>query len=148
MRRQNWLVLAALIALPACSDDPMAPCSHDGPPMGVPALDIVGTLRIAGAEVVDLGERFEMTLMSTPARELLVNDHLVLWHEYCLGSAAGNDARRFSDDASSFDGVPIAWSATPHIYTFAQVILIYEGDDAELLTLLTSVMGAPVAEGS
>ncbi len=88
-----------------------------------------------------------MTVMSTAARELSVDLHLVLWHEYCTAGVAGDDARRFSEDASTFGGTQLTWSATPHVYVLAQVILIYEGDDPDLLSLLTSVMGAPVAEG-
>ena len=147
MRAQAWVVVVTLIAATGCSD-PIDPCSHDGPATGMPALDVVGALRIAGAEVEDLGERFESTVMSTPARELQVDGHLVLWHEYCTSGVAGSDARRFSEDASTFDGVPLTWSATPHVYILAQVILVYEGDDPELLVLLTTVMGAPVAEGA
>ncbi len=71
-----------------------------------------------------------------------------LTHEYCTTSFAGSDARRFSEDASTFDGIQLNWSATPHVYILAQVILIYEGDDSELLALLRVVVGAPLAEGS
>jgi len=146
MRALTWVGLAALMALPACSD-PVDPCNSDGPAVGMPALDVVGSLRGAGAEVEDLGERLETTVMSTPARELRVDGHLVLWHEYCTAGVAGSDARRFSEDAATFDGVQLTWSATPHVYVLAQVILIYEGADPDLLSLLTAVMGAPVAEG-
>ena len=103
--------------------------------------------RQRGASVEDQGERFEATHMSTPARQLLVDDHVVLWYEYCSAGDAGDDARKFSPDASTFDGTPVTWSATPHVYVFAQVILIYEGRDPDLLALLAAVMGNPLAEG-
>jgi hypothetical protein len=147
LRRSGWIALTTIIALGACTD-PADPCYRDGPAMGMPAFDVLGSLRNAGAEVEDLGERLESTLMATAATELAVNGHTVLWYEYCTSSVASNDVRRFSRDATTFDGTVLTWSATPHIYLLAQVVLIYEGDDAELLALLEMVVGAPWAEGA
>lgn len=146
MRGRYLGALAFAFALGAC-DDPVAPCSREGPAPGVPYFDVVGALGLAGADVEDLGERLETTLMGTPARELRVNGTEVLWHEYCSGGMAADDVRRFSADASTFDGIPLNWAEVAHLYVQAQVILVYDGNDAELVTLLESVMGPPFAEG-
>ena len=142
--------IPALLVLVGCGEPtgPNERCYSDGPAVGMPAFDVVTALGTAGASVEDQGERLEATQMNTPARQLLVDGHVVLWYEYCSAGDAGDDARKFNADASMFDGTTMTWSATPHVYVLAQVILIYEGRDPNLLALLAAVMGSPLAEGS
>ena len=143
---KRTLVWAALgLALAGCSS-PVDPCDPDPAP-GRPAFDLAQSLRNAGAEVEELGERLELTLLAVPARELRVEGEWVLEHRYCTGGQLHEDVSRFSDDASTFDGVPATWQATPHIFVFAEVLAIYDGEEAQVVELLTEVMGEPVIVG-
>lgn len=137
-------VAAALMVAASCSD-PVDPCNPE-PALGLPAFDLAGSLRNVGAEVEDLGERLESTLLNASPMELRVNGETVVWHRYCAGQLR-EDLLRFSDDASTFDGTPITWQATPHIFASADVLAIYDGQDAGVVSLLTEVMGEPVIVG-
>ena len=133
-------VFTALLILAACSD-PASPCARDGPSTGVPAFDLVGSLRAAGAEVIELGARLDQTLFTVQTETLSVNAQEVLKWEYCTGGQFVEDLGLYGIGVNAQDPPVIRKAPSTHLFTFARVIAKYEGDDVALIQLLTSVMG-------
>ncbi|HSM59202.1 MAG TPA: hypothetical protein VK849_00340 [Longimicrobiales bacterium] len=146
----RYRILCSLLAVAAtaCSDPagPDATCAL-GPVLGIPTFDLVGSLRIAGATVEDLGTALDLKTDGPPTRVLRVDGHDMTLLEYGCPAEAAEYVGRFSADASTYEGVPLTWDATPHIYLRAQAVATYQGDDADLLALMRDVMGDPVREG-
>ena len=132
-------VFAALLILLACSD-PASPCARDGPSTGVPAFDLVGSLRAAGAEVIELGARLD-PLFSVQTEILSVNAQEVLKWEYCTGGQFVEDLGLYGIGVNAQDPPVIRKAPSTHLFTFARMIAKYEGDEVALIELLTSVMG-------
>lgn len=139
--RPLLLVLALFGA--ACSD-PAGPCDPTSPATGIPAFDLVGALRAAGAEVVELGFRFDTTVLNAQTEALSVDGHEVLKWEYCTSGLMARDLGLFGVGVYAVDPPVVVLDAGSHLYATAQVLAEYDGDDAGLLALMTEVMGGEI----
>jgi hypothetical protein len=148
--RSRCLGLALLMAVLGCGDStgPEGLCPRGGPAVGMPAFDLLGALRFAGATVVDKGPTLWLVTDGPTPHLLEVNGHEVHSFDFACAAEARDYVERFSPDASSYLGVPVAWQGTPHIFLTAQVVAQYVGDDPDLLALMIDVMGVPAREGS
>jgi hypothetical protein len=41
----------------------------------------------------------------------------------------------------------VEWVSAPHFWASGKIIVLYVGDDAEAVDLLTGALGAPIAQG-
>jgi hypothetical protein len=143
--------------LQAVLGTPFAGTSGTAPP---PAADdysrLLARLRAAGATVTELSARPSAGLVPTDpvqiqAHEVSVNGVIVTAFAFRDPSAAmAYEARISGGDIRSINGqglIVIEYAAPPHFYRSGSVIMIYVGQDPEVLRLLTSVAGAPFAEG-
>lgn len=133
-------VLAGALAIGACSN-PTRTCIDEG--LGIPALDLIGSLQTRGAEVVDLGERLDLTVFSVPTRLLAVNGEEVLVWEYCVGGGEdlARDLGKFGIGVFAEDPPSLTLGPSEHLWTSAQIIAQYEGSDPTLIELFNDVMG-------
>lgn len=143
--RSTCVGLALLMAALGCGDStgPEGSCPGAGPAVGMPAFDLIGELRSAGATAVDKGPTLSLVTEGPTPHLLDVNGHELQSLDFACAAEARDYVGRFSPDASSYRGIPVAWQGTPHIFLTAQVVALYVGDDPDLLALMTDVMGAP-----
>jgi len=56
-------------------------------------------------------------------------------------------ASTISPDGSTVNGRAVDWPATPHFFTSGRVIVLYLGDNTQVLLAISDVMGAQFAGG-
>ncbi|MBN1815522.1 MAG: hypothetical protein JXA14_27060 [Anaerolineae bacterium] len=97
------------------------------------------TVRTAG----DLTQPF----FSVDGQVLRVSGHDVQVFEYPNAAAAGSEAAQVLSDGSVIGTTMVNWVSPPHFYRSGKLVVIYVGDDAELLALLEEVLGEQFAGG-
>lgn len=53
------------------------------------------------------------------------------------------DLRTITKDGMVINGQKISWSSKPHYYKKGRIIVIYDGDNKDMLSLLENILGAP-----
>lgn len=115
----------------------------------------VEQLRVHGAGVHEDGPGSQPFLTGTD-RHLTVDGAGVDVFEYSTAAGASLDATRISPDGSTITsglgpfGASVAvvdFIAPPHWYHAGRVIVLYAGQDATLLALLRTILGAQFAGG-
>lgn len=131
--------MAAVLLLAACA-----------PAAAETACDTVdgfaSALRGDGAEV-EVAEQIDQDFFSVPAQRLVVNGEDVQVLAYVSEEAAGQDASQVSADGYEIGTAMVTWIATPHFFQCGKLIVIYLGDNRELLTLLEGQLGIQFAGG-
>lgn len=107
---------------------------------------LMQALLAAGAQV-SAGGRAAQPFMPVPAHILDVNGASVQVFELADEAAAEAIARRIAPDASSIGPVSISWLAPPHFFRAGRSIVLYVGDDTQVLAKLQRVLGDPIARG-
>ena len=110
----------------------------------MPAFDLPGSLRLAGAEVEELGERLDLTLFQVATRVLRVNGEEVLYREYCSAGQLADDLGLYGLGVEPRDPPAIVPAPDHHLYAFARTLVTYDGTTASLLELLAEVLGPPL----
>jgi hypothetical protein len=139
--RTAGVALTLTLALAACSDS-TGPCANSEG-LGIPAFDLIGSLRVRGAEVEDLGQRLDMTVFSVPTRVLSVNGEEVLTWAYCIGGGEdkARDLGQFGVGVFAQDPPPLTLGPDEHMWSFAEHIAQYVGTDSGIVELFNEVMG-------
>ena len=105
-------------------------------------------LRALGAEVAQSGPINEPFFSASGVR-LLVNGHQVSVYGFPTNEGAAAAAGGVSADGSTIvgDGVAynVLWVGPPHFFLRERVIVLYVGDDGEILELLEGVLGPQFA---
>ena len=65
---------------------------------------------------------------------------------------SGDDPLKDADDYGllpdgQFEGYGFIWVGTPHFYQAGSLIVLYEGDNSDIITLLEDLMGQEIAGG-
>jgi hypothetical protein len=114
---------------------------------GTESGSLVEALRAAGATVEPDGP-VSQPFFDVPGRLLRVNGADVQVYAYPDEAAAAAAAGRITPDGSGL-GPPtptrITWIAPPHFYRSGRLIVLYVGDDPDILNLLGRVLGPPFA---
>lgn len=54
-----------------------------------------------------------------------------------------SDIRKITDNGMLINGEKITWAKTPNFYKKGRIIVLYDGDNKDMLLLLESILGAP-----
>jgi hypothetical protein len=133
------VILLLAISSTGCTEKP---ASH-----GVPVTDyvsLVDTLRAAGATVEPKTE-LEQPFFSVKGQMITVNGNDVQVYEYQDADAADAEAQLVSPDGSTVGTTKITFVAPPHYYKAGKLIVLYVGQNGDLLDLLEDVLGSPFA---
>ena len=68
-------------------------------------------------------------------------------YEYDSADSMEAEAAKVAADASTIDGKPAEWEATPHLFKDGRILVVYVGDNAETVDLLRSILGDEFAAG-
>ena len=108
----------------------------------------VDLLRVLGAEVEQSGP-INQPFFSVSGVRLLVNGHQVSVYAFPTNEGATAAAGGVSADGSTIvgDGVAynVLWVGPPHFFLREGLIVLYVGDDGEILELLEGVLGPQFA---
>lgn len=114
---------------------------------------LIDDLRNQGA-TVESGGSINQSFFSVQGRIVTIDGSDVQVFEYENEVAAESDADLVSDDGFQVRSVMEAgimritlpcWVASPHFFMDGRVIVIYVGDDAGVLSILTKVLGEQFA---
>jgi hypothetical protein len=134
-------MLMVLMLVAACAPQAEFPTEPD-------PLEDLGTLsqslRETGA-TIESDEMISQPFFSVEGRILKVNGADVQVFEYKSVEEMETEAALVSADGSSVSTSMVSWMATPHFFKSGRVLVLYVGDDAAILDLLTDALGGQFA---
>ena len=109
--------------------------------------DFAETL-FANGVPVELGFEEVFGFLPVPALHFNIQGADVLVFEFIGPGTTIAVASVISEDGSTINGEVIDWPATPHFFVEGRVIVLYLGDDPQILSILTAFLGPQVAGGA
>lgn len=106
--------------------------------------DLIEALAAAGATVEAKGE-IEQAFFSVNGQVLRVNGGDVQVFEYADAAAASAEAAAIAPDGGSIGTTMVTWMDTPHFFLQGNLIVLYVGSDAGVLSALEGVLGPQIA---
>lgn len=101
---------------------------------------------------VSFGSTFFHPFLSAQGRTVTLNNERLQTFLYPDPEAAQAEAQRFSQDGAWIDRsgelVSINWIATPHLFLVDSMLIIYVGENDELLAALSEAFDEPFAGGA
>lgn len=55
-----------------------------------------------------------------------------------------NDLNSIQNNGTTISGEDIKWNKSPHFYSKGRVVVVYDGDNKEIINVLNEIMGMPV----
>ncbi len=117
-------------------------------PAGEPAysaLDLLADLAGQGARVEASPGRITKPYLSVPGLIVQVDGQPVQVFQYADAAALAADVAGLAPNASSINGVPLAWPAAPHFWRKGGLLALAVSNDQALVDLISSVMGPQFA---
>lgn len=114
------------------------------------ALDYAGfisALKAGGSAVEELGE-IEQPFFPVAGRRVTVDGFELQVFEFGDETAADEAAGTISPDGSGVGTSMVSWIEPPHFYKSGKLIVLYLGSDANITSLLSTLLGAQIAGGS
>ena len=147
MKNMKRLLVLVAILLTACGTV-QGPQSHGGPVQDqvslIDALRKTVTVDISGTISQPFLSPQSGTIVRLSGGPLTTPADVQLF-EYGSASAARTDSRKISRDGSGTGTMTISWVAPPHFFLKGRVLVLYVGNDAAVVSLLTGVLGAQFA---
>ena len=141
MRQQTLFALASLaILVTACA----APSTGTTAPMDYNVL--LEDLRQAGAQVEPAGP-VEQSFFSVGGRFLRVDGQDIQVFEYPDVASRQTESDQISPDGSAVGTTMITWVDRPNFWARGLVIVLYVGQDAAVIEMLSRILGEPLTEG-
>ena len=111
-------------------------------------ISLIDNLREAGA-TVDTGEVIQQPCFSVDGKAITVNGNDVQVFEYEDAAASDTEAAFISPDGFSISNngqtCAISWVAPPHFYKASNLIVLYVGDNQDVIDVLETVLGRQFA---
>ncbi len=109
------------------------------------ALDLLADLAGQGARVEASAGRITKPYLSLPGLIVQVDGQPVQVFQYADAAALAADVAGLAPNASSINGVPLAWPAAPHFWRKGGLLALAVSNDQALVDLISSVMGPQFA---
>jgi len=136
------LTLAACRSAPAAS--PTASPVAATPAVITDTTSFVAALDALGAQV-QVVDRVSQPFFSPEGVIVTVAGKNVQIFEYASAAAMEGEAFQVAADGKSVGTSTVNWVGAPHFYKSGRIIVIYTGDDAGVLSLLSRAMGPQFA---
>ena len=147
-KRLVYVILAVLAILGTgfvvLKKDIAPKVSHGGPVSDY--VSFIDNLRATGDLVEPAGE-ISQPFFSVKGFVVKVNGEEVQVFEYLNATAADSEAELVSPDGASVGTNMITWVATPHFYKEERLIVLYVGDNEDLINILETILGSQFAGG-
>lgn len=105
---------------------------------------VLDHLRAAGLSA-EPGEEVEQPFLAVTGRMIQVRGGDVQVFSYSDPAAAAAQAARISADGATVGTANIHWIGPPHFYRHGVILVVYVGDDAQVLRALESALGPQFA---
>ena len=105
---------------------------------------LIAALNAADA-VREVGDPVLQEYFSVGGASVKVRESDILVFEYESNEAMEADASLVTLDGSSIGATMLTWVSTPHFFKAGRIIVLYIGDDAEMLSQLQSLLDAQFA---
>jgi len=96
---------------------------------------------------VNTGEKVSQPFFSPQGQVIKLNDEDVQVFEYSSEADANKETMLVSVDGSSAGTTMITWIDTPHFYQSGKIIVLYVGNNPEVIEILTELLGPQFAGG-
>jgi hypothetical protein len=106
--------------------------------------ELLAAFEAAGATVESTGS-IEQPFFLASGQSFAVNGGMIQVFPYPSAEAAEVEAARVAPDGSSVGTSMISWMEAPHFFRQDRLIVLYVGDDPDVLTMLESVLGPQFA---
>jgi len=133
------ILLITAMVLTACSGQPASASTEQ-----FGASELIEALHAQGVDA-KLGDSIEQAFFSVTGYFVNFNEENVQVFEYESAEAMESDAALVNPDGGSIGTTMATWVATPHFYKKGQVIVLYIGDNTELLKMFESILGPQFA---
>ncbi|MFU8795964.1 MAG: hypothetical protein ACNA7X_01525 [Dehalococcoidia bacterium] len=161
MRRRHRLMAALLVVIVAALGVSYV-LTREPPPV-TDYSTLLQYLRDSGASVEEIGEpRFftvpgrrvtegehESLVFTVPGRHVTVNANNIGVYEFENAEAMEAEASYVIPSGHGIDreglSVRISWTTPPRFYKEGRIIVIYIGDDPQMISLLEDLLGKPFA---
>ncbi|UCD99533.1 MAG: hypothetical protein JSV42_02040 [Chloroflexota bacterium] len=108
--------------------------------------DIPPALQSAGFAVEASGSIVQ-PFFEPEAKIITVNDQEIQVFEFVTVSEALSAAETISPEGSSIGTSMVTWISPPHFYQVGRLIILYLGDDPEIMKALEGLLGPQIAGG-
>ncbi|MCS6845944.1 MAG: hypothetical protein NZ528_16745 [Caldilineales bacterium] len=127
---------------------PPQPAATETPAATATPLEaLLADLAAAGLSVESTGARVVKPYLSVAGLVVRLNGQALQVFEYSDEVALAADVSGLAPDASSANGLPLAWRGTPHFWRRGPLLVLWVGDDPALLAALNRVLGPQIAGG-
>lgn len=126
---------------PAVAESPLAPSVTQVEDLA----GLTAALEAAGA-TVETGDKIEQPFFEVQGQALKVNGQPVEVFEWA-DEASREAVSRTITPQGQFGTTQVEWAGKPHFWASGKIIVLYVGENAEVVELLTGALGAPVAQG-
>lgn len=133
------IVLVVAFVLTACSGRPASASSEQ-----FGTSELIEALHSQGVDA-KVGDSVEQAFFSVTGNFINLNEESVQVFEYESVEAMERDAARVDPDGGSIGTTMVTWVATPHFYKKGHIIVLYIGDNAEILKMFESILGPQFA---
>jgi len=150
-------LLALSLALAACGStsaatEPPTPEPTQAPVVSHPNVvggyvDLVDALTKGGAKV-ELGEDVDQAFFSVPGRILKVNGADVQVFEYDDAAAREAESANITPDGQPSPTMMVTWVDQPNFWAKGRVIVLYLGQDADMIERLTQILDKPITQSA
>jgi len=108
----------------------------------------VDGLKAKGVSVKPVAGEFQEGFFSVNGKHILINnEYLVMTFEYPDAASADADASLVSPDGLSIGTAKPSFGFTPHFFKGGRLIVLYVGDNLNVMMVLISVLGPQFAGG-
>lgn len=107
--------------------------------------EFLADLAAAGAQVESAPGRISKPYLSAPGVIVRVDGQPVQVFQYSDAAALAADVAGLAPNASSIDGVPLAWPAAPHFWRKGGLLALAVSNDQALVDLVSGVLGPQFA---
>lgn len=139
------ILVVAAIQL-ACQSDSAPTKSGDQRQAVSDYASFIERLRSLNTELGNI-ENLSQPFLSVPGRSIELYREQLQVFEYESVDAANRESQLVDPSGSSVGTTMITWTGTPHFYRQGRVIVIYVGDNAQIIKILGEVFGSQFAGG-
>ena len=132
-------LLVVALVLAACGGQPASA-------QGYGTEEFLAELGEKGVEA-EKGDSLEQAFFSVIGTYVSFNGESVQVFEYDSAETMESDAVLVDASGSSIGTTMVGWVATPHFYKKGRILVLYVGDNAEILEILEGVLGPQFAGG-
>jgi hypothetical protein len=141
------VVLLGLACLPQATPAPEASATPSAAVQGGEVEDqtsLIDALRVGGAKV-ELGDTVEQGFFTVAGQILKVNGKDVQVFEYESTEKMEADATQVAPDGGSIGTSMVTWVEPPHFFKSGRMLVLYVGEDKEVIDLLKGALGEQFA---